>query len=309
MNSSTDIDFNTTMQPILLSAQPALSLTLRLGEGPLWDDHRQRLFFVDINARQLHYYDEQQQQHGYYQFHRMPSALGVLHDRSLLVALEDCLARFVPETNELTTMWEMDIDTEQVRTNDAKVGPDGCYYLGTMDRKKKHPVAALYRIAPDGKFTCLLSHRTISNGITWSSDHRTMYYIDSPTRTVQAYDFDTTSGTIAHSRTLVEVSDREGIPDGMTIDTENHLWVAHNGAGYVARYHGHTGVLLAKVNVPAPHVSDCTFGGADYQTLYITTARDGLSDEQLRQYPQSGSLFAVRPPWSGRATFSFGGYF
>ena len=297
------------MQPILLSAQPALSLTLRLGEGPLWDDHRRRLFFVDINARQLHYYDEQQQQHGYHQFDRMPTALALQNDRSLLIALEDCLARFVPETGELTTLWEMAIDPHRVRTNGAKAGPDGCYYLGTMDRVEKRPVAALYQVTSNGKFTQLLSHRTISNGITWSSDYRTMYYIDSPTRTVQAYDFDISSGTIAHPRSLVKVGKGEGVPDGMTIDTEDHVWVAHHGAGYVARYHGQTGALLARVSVPAPNVSCCTFGGPDYQTLYITTARDGLSNEQLQQYPQSGSLFAVRPPWSGRATFRFGGYF
>lgn len=294
------------MQPTLLSAQLALDLSLQLGEGPLWDFHRQRLFFVDINARQLHYYDAAHGQHGYYQFDRMPTALALQPDSSLLIALEDCLAYFVPETGKLTLWWELDLDPQQVRTNDGKVGPDGCYYLGTMDREQQHPTAALYRLTPDRKSTRLLNDQVIPNGPTWSTDYRTMYYTDSPTRTVQAYDFDPTAGTIAHPRTLVEVAEGEGVPDGMTIDTEGHLWVAHNGAGYVACYHGITGERLAKVSVPAPQVSCCTFGGPDYQTLYITTARGGLSDEQLQRHPQSGSLFTVRPPWHGQATNSFG---
>ena len=294
------------MPPLHLQADLVLPLTMQLGEGLFWDFYRQQLFFLDINARQLHYYHPKSEQHGFYQLDKMPTALAMQQDRSLLVALEDCLARFVPETGKLTPWWELDLDPQQVRTNDGKVGPDGCYYLGTMDREQQHPTAALYRLTPDRKSTRLLSDQTIPNGPTWSTDHRTMYYTDSPTRTVQAYDFDVVSSTIAHPRTLVEVAEGEGIPDGMTIDTEGHLWVAHNGAGYVARYHGTTGELLAKVQVPAPQVSCCTFGGPDYQTLYITTAREGLSDEQLRQYPQSGSLFTVRPPWYGQATFSFG---
>ena len=297
------------MQPALLSAQPVLRLNLQLGEGPLWDFHRQQLFFVDINAQQLHYYHPQRQQHGYHQLRQMPTALGLQSDRSLLVALENCLARFVPETNELTVLWEVDIDVKQVRTNDAKVGPDGCYYLGTMDREQQHPVARFYRVDTEGSIDCLLEERTISNGITWSSDQRTMHYIDSPTRTVQSYDFNPATGTMTNPRTLVEVEEGEGIPDGMTIDNEDHLWVAHNGAGYVARYHGRTGTLLARVEVPAPQVTSCAFGEEDYRTLYITTARDGLSDEQLQRYPESGSLFAVRPPWRGQPTFCFGKYY
>ena len=200
----------------------------------------------------------------------------------------------------------MDIDSERVRTNDARVGPDGCCYVGTMDREQQRSIAALYRVTPGGRWECLLDDCTISNGITWSSDGRTMYHVDSPTRTVQAYDFDAITGSITRPRPLVQCAEDQGVPDGMTIDAEGHLWVAHNGAGYVARYHHGTGALLARVTVPAPQVSSCTFGGVDYRTLYITTARTGLSDEALAQSPLSGSLFAVRPPWFGQATFSFG---
>lgn len=293
------------MSTTTYQAKLVLDLKMQLGEGPFWDVHRQRLFFVDINAQRIHYYNPDSKQHGFHQLNRMPTALAMQKDHSLLVALEDCLARFVPETGQITLQWETPIKPKEVRTNDGQVGPDGRYYIGTMDREYKRPVAALYRVEPNGSFHLLLSDRTISNGIAWSSDHQTMYYIDSPTHTVQAYDFDKATGNITHEQTLVEIGQDEGVPDGMAIDAAGHLWVAHHGAGYVARYHGHTGKLMAKVEVPAPNVSSCTFGGVGFQTLYITTAREGLSDEQLEQYPLSGGLFAIEPPQPGRASFSF----
>ena len=294
------------MSTTTYQAKPVLDLKMQLGEGPFWDTHRQRLFFVDINARRLHYYNPGSKQHGFHQLNRMPTALAMQKDYSLLVALEDRLDCFVPETGQISPQWEAPIKSKEVRTNDGRVGPDGRYYIGTIDREHKRPVAALYRVEPDGSFHLLLSDRTISNGIAWSLDHQTMYYIDSPTHSVQAYDFDETTGNITHERTLVETDQDEGVPDGMTIDGAGHLWVAHHGAGYVARYHGRTGKLMAKVEVSAPNVSSCTFGGADYQTLYITTAREGLSDEQLEQYPLSGGLFAIELPQPGSASFSFG---
>ena len=296
----------TNLQPTHFSAQLVLPLSMKLGEGPLWDFHRQLLFFVDISARQLHYYDPRRQHHGYHQFHQMPTALGLQTNQSLLIALEHAVAQFVPEAGTLTPYQELDIDAQQLRTNDAKVGPDGCFYLGTMDRKKQNPVANLWRVAPHGEATSLLSHQTIANGMAWSPDQQTMYFIDSPTRKVQAYDFNRATGTMERPRTLVETAEDEGIPDGMTVDVEGHLWVAHNGGGFVARYHHSTGELLAKVNVPAPLVTCCAFGGHNYQTLYITTACEGLDEEQRQHHPQSGGLFAVQPPWYGQPTFSFG---
>lgn len=294
------------MSTITYQALLVLDLKMQLGEGPFWDAYRQRLFFVDISSHRLHYYIPGSEQYGFYQLNRMPTALAMQKDHSLLIALEDRLDRFVPETGRVTLQWKMPIKPKEVRTNDGQVGPDGRYYIGTMDREHKRPVAALYRVEPNGRFHLLLSDRTVSNGIAWSLDHQTMYYIDSPTHTVQAYDFDKTTGNITHEQTLVKIDQDEGIPDGMAIDAAGHLWVAHHGTGYVARYHGRTGKLMAKGEVPAPNVSSCTFGGADFQTLYITTAREGLNEEQLEQYPLSGGLFAIQPPQPGKASYSFG---
>ncbi len=285
-------------------AELVLDLHMQLGEGPLWDFNRNLLFFVDIKGKHIHRYDPQNQQHRSYQMDQMPTALAVLEDKNLLVALEDRLVRFVPETGEVTEILKPGIDHHKVRTNDGAAGPDGRYYIGTMDWDEQNPIAVLYRIEADGRVAALLQHQTIANGITWSANHQTMYYIDSPTHRVQAFDFDMAQGTISQARALVTVAKDQGVPDGMTIDMEGHLWVAHNGAGYVARYHHQTGEMLAQVHVPTTQVSSCAFGGPDYRTLYLTTGYNSLNEKQQEKYPHSGGLFAINLSEQGRATFS-----
>jgi sugar lactone lactonase YvrE len=162
-----------------------------------------------------------------------------------------------------------------------------------LDGRKKG--ASLYRIDDDHSVHVMLDDVSISNGIVWTSDKKTMYYNDTPTLTVQAFDYDDRTGELSNRRVVVKIPKDSGYPDGMTIDAEDKLWVALWGGNCVARFDPLSGALLQKIAVPAPNVSSCAFGGKDLKTLYITTAREGLSEEKLKEFPLSGGLFSVEP--------------
>jgi sugar lactone lactonase YvrE len=172
--------------------------------------------------------------------------------------------------------------------------------------EKRVGAAGLYHLDPTGAVTRVLEGVTISNGITWSLDEKTMYYIDTLTREIWSYDFTPSEGSIRNKRILVNVPENEGMPDGMTRDEEGNLWVAHWGGGKVNCWDPLTGKKLREVSVPAPHTTSCVFGGPDLDELFITTARSGLSEEMLERYPLSGNLFRVKPGVRGLPPYRFG---
>jgi sugar lactone lactonase YvrE len=156
----------------------------------------------------------------------------------------------------------------------------------------------------DKSIRVMLDSVSISNGIVWTKDKKTMYYNDTPTGTVQAFDYDDKTGAISNRRVVVRIARGGGGPDGMTIDADGNLWVALWGSGTVGKFDPRTGQLLQKVIVPAPNVSSCAFGGKNLDILYITTARAWMNEEKLKQFPLSGGLFAVKPGVKGvRAEF------
>ena len=163
----------------------------------------------------------------------------------------------------------------------------------------------LYTVVPDGTVETKLEKVTISNGIVWSANKKYMYYNDTPTGKVARYRYDEKTGEILFDGVAVTLPPGSGAPDGMTIDSNDNLWVAQWGGFGVYCYNPYTGELLGKVEVPAPNVASCAFGGKDMDTLYITTARAGLSKEQLEEYPLSGSLFVCKPGTSGPEPYKF----
>ena len=126
-----------------------------------------------------------------------------------------------------------------------------------------------------------------------------MYYNDTPTGTIQAFDYDDETGNITKRRVAVKIPNGIGAPDGMTIDAEGNLWVALWGGGIVGKFNPLTGELLQKIKLPAPNVSSCAFGGKNLDVLYITTARQWMNEEQLKKFPLSGGLFSVKPGVKG----------
>jgi sugar lactone lactonase YvrE len=276
-----------------------------LGEGPVWHAARQSFFWVDIEGRRLH---EVAWPAGVVKSWPMPQRIGTVvpyQADQVVVALEDGLALFHLATGRLH--WLVGIEKEQKdnRPNDGKCDSKGRLWLGTMHLQANQPAGSLYCIDGSRTVTQKLSSLTISNGMAWSADDKHFYFIDSPLQRVDEYAFDATTGEITFSRTAVTIPHEMGLPDGMTIDSEGMLWVAQWDGFCVCRWNPDTGALLHKVEVPVPQVTSCTFGGKDLDLLFITTAHDGLSEEALAKYPDSGHVFTAQTGATGFVPHNF----
>jgi sugar lactone lactonase YvrE len=182
------------------------------------------------------------------------------------------------------------------RFNDGKCDPAGRFWVGSMGPRYQ---ASLYRITANGTCDKMVDSVTISNGIVWTADKKTMYYIDTNTGEVRAFDYDNSTGDIANSRVVIKFPSGIGMPDGMSIDAEGMLWIAHWGGYCVGRWNPATGKMIAKIEVPAPNVTSCAFSGKNLDVLYITTASTGMSANDLIKYPDSGKLFVANPGVKG----------
>jgi sugar lactone lactonase YvrE len=179
-----------------------------------------------------------------------------------------------------------------MRCNDAKCDPAGRLWVGTMHLETKPGTGSLYCIDHQFKAHKVLSGLTIANGMGWSPDGSFMYFIDSAEHRVRRYNWDADEVSLTHEKIILKFDNNNESPDGMCVDKEGMLWIGFWGGGRVGRYNPETGEHLQDIAVPAPHVTSCCFGGTDLKTLYITTAREGLSAEQLKEFPLSGSLFS-----------------
>src|SRR6185503_11432690 len=178
-----------------------------------------------------------------------------------------------------------------LRFNDGKCDPAGRFWAGTMAYDEKPGAGALYRLDPDGRASLMLDGVTISNGLAWSLDGLTMYYIDTPTRRIDAFSFSPGTGEISDRRPVISIPAELGLPDGLTIDEEGGLWVALWGGAAVHRYFD--GRLDAVVTLPVSQPTSCAFGGENLDELYVTSAREGLSLEQREAQPLAGAVFRV----------------
>jgi sugar lactone lactonase YvrE len=277
------------------AGQPELVLDAKaeLGEGAFWHEQEQRLYWVDIEGRKLHLFDPATGQDRAIDVGERIGTVVPTQDGKALVALQNGIHLLQLDTEELTLIANP-LESKDIRFNDGKCDPAGRFWVGSMHLEQKENAAALYRMEHDGSVKKVLSGKTISNGIVWTADQKTMYYIDTPTRQVMAYDYDPATGDISNPRVAVEVPEEAGSPDGMAIDAEDKVWVAHHGGHAVIRYDPETGERMQKIEVPAPNVTSCAFGGENLETLYITTSREGMDEDELEKYPQSGGLFRVK---------------
>ncbi|HZS04605.1 MAG TPA: SMP-30/gluconolactonase/LRE family protein [Blastocatellia bacterium] len=281
-----------------------------LGEGPVWDWRSQRLFWVDIEGFAVHIWSPALREHGVIHTGQYVGSLAVRKSGGLIVALKSGFAALDPETGEITPVADAESYLPGNRFNDGKCDPAGRFWAGTMalDEKNGKGKGTLYCLDADLTVQRKVPGVTISNGLAWTSDERTMYYIDSPTQKVIAYDYDKATGDISNPRTAVDVPAKEmGYPDGMTIDGEGMLWVAHWDGGRVCRWNPQTGEELAEIKVPASRPTSCVFGGENFDTLYITSARTRLGEEKLAAQPLAGSVFKCRPGVRGLPMNEFAG--
>jgi sugar lactone lactonase YvrE len=194
----------------------------------------------------------------------------------------------------------------RARFNEGKCDPAGRFLAGTMAYDLTPGAGSLYRLDPDLTVTKLLDGVTISNGLTWSADGTTMYYIDSPTQGVDAFDYDPGTGRLANRRRIVDIPAAAGLPDGMTIDAEGCLWVALYGGAAVHRYTP-KGRLDTTLSFPVTNITCPVFGGPRFGLLYVTSARDGLDERQLAAQPHAGAVFTADVGAQGLPGLRFAG--
>ena len=274
-----------------LNARLVLNARAQLGEGSLWHPIEKKLYWIDIEGKELHIFDPVSKEDKVINVGNRIGTVVPVESGGLLVALENGIHFLNPINNELTFLCNP--LEKGVRFNDGKCDPAGRFWVGSMELNLKKGAASLYRFDIDKSLHTMFTSVTCSNGIVWTADKKTMYYIDTETGNVDAFDYDGSSGTITNRRVAVKIPDGNGSPDGMCIDSEDKLWVALWGGSGVGRFDGRTGEMLEKVYVPAPHTTSCAFGGEDLKTLFITTGLHELSMIEKDRYPLSGGLFCV----------------
>jgi sugar lactone lactonase YvrE len=264
------------------------------------------LLWVDILGQRCWRSDPSAGRHEAVEVGQMVGTIVPRRAGGVMLAVHRGLARFDFETRQLTVVADPENDP-RLRFNDGKCDPAGRFWAGTMPLEPTAPLGSLFCLHPDGRCERKLTGVRVSNGLAWSWDRRTMYFIDTPTQQVVAYDYDEASGTIARPRPVVTIDAAEGHPDGMTIDADGHLWIALWDGGAVVCHDPRTGRRLARVAVPAQRTTSCAFGGPRLDQLFITTARAGLTASQLAQQPLAGGLFCAVPGAIGVTAHEFAG--
>lgn len=284
---------------MVYKAEVVNTVKCELGEGPCWDEQFQRLFWIDIIGKKLHCYEPPVGTTKSWDLPQMVGTVAPYTKEEVVVALEDGVYIFGLTDSSLTEVCPIERDILTNRTNDGKCDPRGRFWVGTMPIAERGSTGAFYRIA-NGEAAKVRDNVSCSNGLAFDEAKGVMYYIDTPLRRVDVYDYDVESGEVSNPRVALEIPQGIGGPDGMTIDNEGMLWVALWGGYSVRRYNPATGEELAKVETPAFATSACTFGGADLKTLYITTAQKGSENVS-----EAGMLFSVNLPVGGKGSYRF----
>jgi len=283
-----------------------LDVRASLGECPVWSTAEQALYWVDINAPSLNRFDPAT---GSNRAIPMPSSIGCFALRKrggFVVALRDGVWLADAGGTLERKVASPPYDPAHHRFNDGRCDPQGRLFAGTMNEKRDAPSAALYRIDADFRITEVLGSLTISNGLAWSPDGRTMYHADTPTRSVNAFAFDAATGTPSNRRVFARFDAEDERPDGSAVDSDGCYWTTFYGGGRVVRL-SPSGDLLAFHPLPAKCPTMCAFGGADLRTLYVTSARQRRDAAELERLPQSGGIFAMRVDVPGIAEPMFAG--
>jgi len=283
------------------TANIVIDAKAKLGEGPSWDQRFQRLFWVDIEGFQLHIYDPSTCTDRTIEVGEHIGAVVPYLKNKVIVALISGLYCLDIETGAKVLIHDPEEGKLGNRFNDGKCDPTGRFLAGTMSLNGEHAQGALYSLSTKGNVSLLVDKASISNGLAWSADHRTMYYIDTPTLEVVSFDYDVAQGTIRNKQLVARLDESEGYPDGMTIDAEGMLWVARWGGKRVSRIHPAHGEVIAEVSLPVNCVTSCAFGGEHLDELYITTAQDNDSADQSL----AGGLFMVKTGVRGTLTSYF----
>lgn len=280
---------------------PVGSHISKWGEGPIW--HGNRLLYVDIEAHKIIAFDPSS---GTEKIWDVGQRVGTVVPRAsggLVWAGDDGIFALDEASGKSTLICDPEADIETNRFNDGKCDPAGRFWAGTMHLgPNRTATGSLWCLHADGRIERKFGPVTVSNGLVWTRDKRTMYYIDTPRKNVIAFDFDNDTGVISNERIAIDCQGFAGVPDGMTIDADDKLWIAFCHGGKVLCIDPHSAKVGHEISFPCIETTACAFGGEDLGDLYITTGLSGKSDE-----PLAGRVFVCRPGARGVPSDSFAG--
>jgi len=269
-----------------------------LGEGPVWDAKEGFIYWIDILNGHLHSYQPNSKIQRTIQLEQMIGSYALSSNGEIIAALKEGIYWVNKQTGHKEFIIQPEIKLPNNRFNDGKCDPAGRFWAGTMSISEDKEAGSVYVFEKNKDSSRIdskkvISNVTISNGMAWSRDGGTFYYIDTPTSEIVAFDYDLNTGQVHNKRVIICIPTKQGYPDGMTIDTEGMLWVAHWGGWKVSRWNPNTGKELHSISIPAAKITSCTFGGEHLTDLYITSAKVGLSEQELLEQPFAGALFVV----------------
>ncbi len=303
----------TALTPIkTMEAGLFLDVKCQLGEGPFWHTEEKRLYWTDIDGCRVHRCDPETMKHEFVETKRRIGCLVPTSRGSLIMAGHHGLEELFFDSEKAVFLDDPESDKPDNRFNDGKCSPEGRFWFGSLNMKGKNRDGALYVMLSDKTVHKRLTGVGCSNGLAWSLDGKTLYYIDTSKKTVDAFDYDAETAGIANRRTLITFTGKDtaeeytvGVPDGMTIDASGHLWIAHWGGHCVSCWNPETGRQLMKIHVPVSRVTSVAFGGENFETLYITTARSDMTREEEERQPHAGSVFFIKPGVAGLPITAF----
>ncbi|MCG3148077.1 MAG: 6-deoxy-6-sulfogluconolactonase [Verrucomicrobiae bacterium] len=260
----------------------------QLGEGAIWHARQHVLYWVDILGKKFWQSNPATGHHEDFEIGQFVGTIVPRHHGGVMLALHHGFAVYYPHTLKLTLLCDPENNQPALRFNDGKCDPAGRFWAGTMPVAGSEPLGNLYCLFPDHRVERKLTGIGCSNGIVWSLDHKTMYFIDTRLQRVDAFDYDLATAHIGNRRVAFAVPKELGYPDGSTLDADGMLWIAHWGGACVTRWNPATGQHLATVKFPTPQITSCAFGGPKLDQLYVTSARIGQETD-----PLAGALFCV----------------
>lgn len=278
----------------------------QLGEGPVWVAAENAVYWVDIFSNNAHRYSLADGAKKTWTFDFEVTSLNPRQGGGFVGTVKDGFAVIDLDNLSAAPIQLPEASLPNNRFNDGKVDILGRYWAGTMDIGQTEASGALYRLDPDLSVSQVDDDYIICNGPAFNLDNTIIYHTDSIKRTIYALDI-APGGELSNKRIFTQFTrGDEGVPDGMTVDSEGCIWVAQFGGARVTRY-SPAGEILQVLPLPALNITSCTFAGAELDTLYITSARTGMSASELAQYPQAGSFFAFKPGVKGLPTPLFAG--
>jgi len=272
-----------------------------LGEGPHYEQQSNRLIWVDIEGFKIHRLNVFDQK---VETINTPQRVGAIvpTDRDTYICgMEDGIYELDFNDKQFSLIVPLEPERPDHRANDGKCDPLGRFWIGTYHMGPLSYSGQLYSFT-DGELRAKphLAEIGCSNGMAWTKDQKTYYFIDSPTKKVDAFDYDIEAGIISNRRTVIEIGDQDGMPDGMTIDQDDNLWIAHWGGACITHWNPRTGECIKKIKFPVSQVTSLCFAGPNFDTLYVTSASIGLSEAQLEEEPLAGSLFKLQVDAKGK---------